>query len=84
MKQEHIYRVNFAEPPISGDPRCDFYFHSLSAIYEQFTVEQIGCAVANLWNTGVSGGAVYENRRRTVRITREEVARKHRTPALPD
>lgn len=85
MKQtEYIYRVSFEEAPHEGDPRCDFYFYSLSAIYEQFTPEQIGCRVERLWNIGVSSGAEYENRTHTVKITRESVARKHRTPSLID
>lgn len=61
MKKEHIYRVAFNEPPIEEDERTDFFFTSLSAIYEVFTPEQIGCKVSRLWNIGVSRGTAYEN-----------------------
>lgn len=76
MRQEHIYRVNFDEPPISGDQRCDFYFFSLAAIYELFTPQEIGCAVNRLWALKVSDGNTYEGRKCT--ISREEVKRKAR------
>lgn len=82
MRQEHIYRVNFDEPPISGDQRCDFYFFSLAAIYELFTPQEIGCGLRRLWAVGLRRGTVYENRHRTVRITREEVARMRRKPPM--
>lgn len=60
MKKEHIYRVAFNEPPIEDDERKDYFFTSLSAIYEVFTPEQIGCKVSRLWNIGVSKGNAYE------------------------
>lgn len=76
MSEEHIFRVSFNEPPIEGDPRTDFFFHSLSAIYEVFTAEQVGCKVSRLWNIGVSDGKPYEGRR--CRITKEPILRKRR------
>ncbi len=79
QKKEYIYRVTFAVPPIVGDTRTDFYFHSLSAIYTAFTPEQIGCAVAHLWNRGVAKGCEYTNRRQTCSVRREPIARKHRS-----
>lgn len=39
MSEESIYRVAFNEPPLSEDSRTEFFFHSLSAIYEVFTPE---------------------------------------------
>lgn len=75
-KQEHIYRVAFKEPPIQGDSRTEFFFHSLSAIYGVFTAEQVGCKVSRLWNVGVSNGAVYDGR--LCRITKEPISRKKR------
>lgn len=79
MNEEFVYRVCFKDFPIEGDPRLDFYFTSLSAIYELFTAEQIGCKVSRLWNIGVSKGEPYEGRRCT--ITKEPITRKKRTNA---
>ena len=77
MSEEFIYRVEFKEPPLLGvDERTEFYFHSLAAIYETFTPEQIGCKVTRLWNIGVSNGNPYGGRR--CRITRESILRKRR------
>lgn len=75
-KVEYIYRVEFKEPPLSDDSRTDFFFHSVSAIYEVFTAKQIGCKVTRLWNIGVSNGNPYEGRRCT--ITKEPISRKRR------
>jgi len=77
---EHIYRVSFKEPPYDfyGE-QCDFFFGSLSAIYEQFDRNDIGCSVERLWNLGVSDGNTYNGRRCT--ITREDVLRKKRRNA---
>ena len=47
---EFIYRVAFNEPPLENDDSWEFYFTSLSAIYEKFTPEQVGCKVSRLWN----------------------------------
>lgn len=79
MKKEHIYRVAFHEPPIENDERKDFFFSSLSAIYEDFTSEQIGCKVSRLWNIGVSDGVPYRGRKCT--ITREQFRRKTQNKA---
>ena len=77
MKQEFIYRVEFKVPPLLGvDERTEFYFHSLAAIYDTFTAEQIGCKVTRLWNIGVSHGNPYEGKR--CRITKEPILRKTR------
>lgn len=76
MSEEYIYRVEFKEPPLSDDERTEFFFHGLSAIYEMFTAEQIGCKVTRLWNIGVSHGNPYEGRR--CRITKEPILRKRR------
>lgn len=79
MSEEHIFLVSFNEPPIEGDPRTDFFFHSLSAIYEVFTAEQVGCKVSRLWNIGVSHGETYDGR--LCRITKEPISRKRRIKA---
>lgn len=74
MKKEHIYRVAFNEPPIQDDERTEFFFTSLSAIYEEFTPDQVGCKVTRLWNIGVSGGTPYEGAK--CKITREPLRSK--------
>lgn len=74
MKKEHIYRVAFNEPPIENDERQEFFFTSLSAIYEVFTPDQVGCKVTRLWNIGVSGGTPYVGAK--CRITREPLRSK--------
>lgn len=79
MSEEHIFRVSFNDPPLAGDPCKDFYFHSLSAIYEAFDEKQVGCKVSRLWNIGVTQGATYEGR--LCRVTRETIRRKKRIKA---
>lgn len=69
-----IYRVAFNEPPIQGDNRREFFFSSLSAIYETFTDEQVGCKVTRLWNLGVSQGNPYNGK--LCRITKEPLTSK--------
>lgn len=76
MTKSSIYKVAFKAPPLSDDDRTEFFFTSLSAIYERFSPEQIGCKVSNLWNIGVSDGNPYEGRR--CRITKEPILRKRR------
>jgi hypothetical protein len=66
MSDEHIYWVSFRQPPLPGDERTEFFFHSLSAIYEMFTADQVGCKVARLWNIGVSKGTPYVGKLCTV------------------
>lgn len=87
-KDEFIYRVSFTEPPFEGNPdKTDFFFGSLSAIYQIFTPKQIGCKVTRLWNLGVSDGKPYTNRQGTVTVAREPLERKHsaaKAENLPD
>lgn len=78
-RQEFIYRVAFSEPPLSGDERQEFFFHSLSAIYETFTPEQIGCRVSRLWNLGIAQGETYQGR--LCSISKEPIMRKKRRNA---
>lgn len=71
-----IYRVAFREPPVDGEPETEFYFSSLSAIYETFTPAEIGCKVSRLWNIKVSEGIPYEGR--LCRISRVPITAKKR------
>lgn len=49
--QEYIIKVHFPEP-IAG--QTDYYFGSLAAIYQRFTVKQIGCKLQALWGAKIS------------------------------
>ena len=60
---EFIYRVAFNEPPLENDDSWEFYFTSLSAIYEKFTPEQVGCKVSRLWNLKITPDKPYNGRR---------------------
>lgn len=71
MPQKHLYKVQFSKP-IAG--KCDYYFSTLTAIYEVFSHEQIGCCVRHLWNIKVSAGVAYVGR--NCRITKELVTSK--------
>ena len=63
MSGEYIYRVASKQPPAGAeDGHTEFFFHSLAAIYDFFTAEQVGCQVTRLWNIGVSDGTAYEGR----------------------
>ena len=73
-----IYRVTFREPPEQTGER-DFFFTSLSAIYERFSPEQIGCKVSRLWNIGVSDGNPYTGAK--VTVTREPLHTKRQNKA---
>ncbi len=74
--QETIFRVSFNDPPESGSRLKDFNFHSLAAIYDRFTEEQIGCKVTHLYNYGIMSGRPYVNKLLT--ISREPIYRKRR------
>lgn len=73
-----IYRVTFKEPPTETGER-DFFFTSLSAIYERFNPELIGCKVSRLWNLNVSGGNPYRGAK--VIVTREPLHTKRQCKA---
>ena len=74
MTKSSIYKVAFKAPPLSDDDRTEFFFPSLSAIFDTFTPEQVGCKVSRLWNIGVSQGQPYVGR--LCQITKEEITAK--------
>lgn len=78
-KQEYIYKVAFNEPPMEGDNRTEFFFHSLAAIYDELTPEMVGCKVSRLWNAKITPQAPFANKLCT--ITKVAVTRKKRTNA---
>jgi hypothetical protein len=69
--QKHIYRVSFKEPI---DGKTDYFYGSLSAIFTNFTPEEIGCKVQRLWNIKITEDKPYFGRKCT--ITKEPLARK--------
>jgi len=74
MTKGNIYKVVFTTPPLSDDDRTEFYFTSLAAIYDTFTVEQVGCGYRRLYNLKVPSGTPYNGR--LCQITRETFSRK--------
>ena len=56
--------------------RREFYFGSLAAIYDMFSVEQIGCAVEVLWAYNIEQGKPFENSQCI--ISKEVLTRKKR------
>lgn len=69
MTARKIFKVVFKEPPMIDDDSTEFFFSSLSAIYETFTPEQIGCKVTRLWNLRVSRGYPYFGKRCEITLT---------------
>ncbi|MCD8313564.1 MAG: hypothetical protein LUC24_05325 [Bacteroidales bacterium] len=76
-RNSYIYRVSFPEPPIEGDPRTDFFFSSMRAIYDLLTPAQVGCGEKHLSRLRVPAGHVYQSR--TARVSRERLYRKVQT-----
>ena len=76
----HIYVVSFKEPPREDTTSTKFYFCSLAAIFDVFSVEDIGCKVTRLWNIGVANGNPYNGRKCS--ITREPITRKRQKRPL--
>lgn len=60
-----IYHLQFKEPV---NNQTDYYFGSLSAIYEEFAPENIGCKVERLCNIGVAKGVVYDNKLCSIKL----------------
>lgn len=50
---ENIIKVEFFVP-LNG--KKEHYFGSLSAIYEVFTPQQVGCKLEALWKAGIEEG----------------------------
>ncbi len=75
LNREYIYRVTFSDE-VFGLGGREFFFSSLSAIYQIFTPEQIGCNVKRLWNLKLSAGNPYTGR--LCRITRVRLYRAKR------
>ena len=75
----YVYSVLFFSAPLRGKPRQKFFlFSSLAAIYEVFSVEQIGCGLGHLYNLKVPDGTAYCGKRCIIK--REPVVSKHQKP----
>jgi hypothetical protein len=67
-----VYSVVFFFAPLAEHPRQRlFLFSSLAAIYDLFSVEQIGCGLGRLYNLKLPSGGVYQSEK--VIIRREKV-----------
>lgn len=77
-KKEYVYIVRFHKPPFAekGDYNKYFFFTTMSAIYDLFSPEQIGCGLRRLWNTGLGKGNIYYGKLTTIR--REPIMGKKR------
>jgi len=57
-----IIKVTFFESPDGGN-RKEFYYGSLSAIYDDFSPEQIGCKLSTLWRSKITCNKPYTGRK---------------------
>lgn len=78
MTKNYIYKVSFKKAPFEGEGepagKTEFFFGSLSAIYDTFTTNQIGCKVQRLWNCRITEANPYIGKKCTV--TKEILKRK--------
>lgn len=71
----YIYHVSFHElPQECYGEKCDFFYTSLAAIYDEFSPEDIGCKVGRLWNLKITPDNPYVGRKCT--ISKEPITRK--------
>ena len=69
MKKERkaiIYHLHFKDESLE---KRDFYFGSISAIYEVFTIKQIGIQASSLYNLKLNeeSNPIYENSKCLIR-----------------
>ncbi|WP_160111094.1 hypothetical protein [Dysgonomonas sp. Marseille-P4361] len=64
-----LYHVHFFEAPREGLTEKDFYFGSISAIYEHFEVAEIGIQASSIYNFKMDevSNPVYENKKCRIR-----------------
>lgn len=53
IRKEIVIMVKFFQPV---DGETEFFFGSLSAIYDRFTPAQIGCTLKTLWESKIEVG----------------------------
>ena len=60
----YVYSVLFFAAPLPSKPRQKFFlFSSLAAIFEVFSVKQIGCGLGHLYNLKVPDGTAFAGKR---------------------
>lgn len=75
-KIRYIYTVMFFGAPLEEQPRQRlFLFSSLAAIYDVFSVNQIGCSQQYLYKLKVPSGTAYVGKRCIIK--REPLRAKH-------
>lgn len=80
----YVYSVVFFSAPIPSQPRRKlFLFSSLAAIFEVFSVEQIGCSLGNLYNLKVPDGCTYCGKRCIIKRERV-VSKRHKCTKFRD
>lgn len=52
--REQIVKVKFHRPLPDGE--TEFYFGSVSAIFDRFTEKEIGCGLRTLWSATIEVG----------------------------
>ena len=63
-KNRFVYGVLFFAAPFADKPRQKFFlFSSLAAVYDVFSVEQIGCTLGHLYNLKVPDGSAFAGKR---------------------
>ncbi len=65
-----LYHIHFFDVPLNEErSNRDFYFGSISAIYDHFEKEQIGIQASSLYNLKLDevSNPVYENKRCRIR-----------------
>jgi hypothetical protein len=73
-KSATVTRVVFYHPP-HNDGNTVFYFGSLAAIYDSFTVDEIGCNLSTLWKARICPGNMHIGRKCV--ISKEFLQRKN-------
>lgn len=63
-KQRYVYGVLFFATPFRDKPHQRYFlFSSLAAVYDVFSVEQIGCSLGHLYNLKVPDGMAFAGKR---------------------
>ena len=77
--ERFVYSVLFFSTPLPDKPMQKYFlFSSLAAIYEVFSVEQIGCSLGHLYNLKVPDSSTYAGKRCIIK--RDKVLSKRQKP----
>ena len=69
--EQNVIKVQFFKPV---DGKVEYFFSSLAAVCERFSVEQIGCSKQALWSKKITADTPYANSKCV--ITKHPVVRK--------